>query len=598
MIYAYLFEAKSIQHYLFNSGKLKDVISASERLDRLVDDSPTSVLSRVLTTVNLSSDLHEQETELNSDGIYFLRCKGGAFYAYCHQEEPLQQLRSIWTLTLTQLFPSLVVTDALVSGDSLQTALDEGHAQLAADRNAPQVSFPIAPAIAERYNRTGNAAIPLSEFAIRATQESEAQDSSLDIETEKHRQAYQSFELRDNAALQDRFTPDDLKGQVYYPINFEKEFEFEGDKSALKRSQRDAIKNMALIHIDGNGLGLLLMALKEALPKNEADYRKGFRQFSTALNKATVAAAQIATQELYEQVESEGVTRDQLGRMTLPMRPVVLGGDDITLFCRADLALQYSRTFCEHFKDASKLALKELFDTYLKSSELLPFITASGGILYHKANHPFMHSHHLVEALCDKAKALTKRIYAEDKTQKVGPAALALYRVSNATQLGLGDITKQSLTHSINENDSITMGLQSYFVSDEECETEKGTRTTSLRSFQIIDELVALSNDKNTSVSMAKWRQMATHIALGDMEEARRIYHRSVGQCNNKEKIEKLTDVLSRLKPAEAQQELESPWYWFTQNGSSKQMATMINDLLIVDHYKRSEKSSNQGGEA
>lgn len=597
MIYAYLFEAKSIQHYLFNSGKLKDVISASERLDRLVDDSPTSVLSRVLTTANLSSDLHEQETELNRDGIYFLRCKGGAFYAYCHQETPLQQLRSIWTLTLGQLFPSLVVTDALVSGDSLQTALDEGHAQLAADRNAPQVSFPIAPAIAERYNRTGNAAVPLSKLAISATQENDAQDSSLDIETEKHRQAYQSFGLRDNAALQDRFTPDDLKGEVYYPINFEKEFEFEGDKSALERSQRDAIKDMALIHIDGNGLGLLLMALKEALPKNEADYRKGFRQFSTALNKSTVAAAQIATQELYEQVESEGVTRDKQGRMTLPMRPVVLGGDDITLFCRADLALQYSRTFCEHFKKASELALEELFDAYLSNSKLLPFITASGGILYHKANHPFMHSHHLVEALCDKAKALTKRIYAEDKTQKVGPAALALYRVSNATQLGLGDITKQSLTHSINENTSLTMGLQSYFVSNEKCETENGQHSTNSRSFHIMDELVELSNSKNAPVSMAKWRQMATHIALGDMEEARRIYHRSVEQCNDKAKIQKLTDALSTLKPTDDLNELESPWYWFTTNDSSKQMATMINDLLIVDHYMSGKKVAIQGGE-
>lgn len=37
--HCYLFEAKSIQSYLFRSGKLKEIISSSERLDFLVDDN-------------------------------------------------------------------------------------------------------------------------------------------------------------------------------------------------------------------------------------------------------------------------------------------------------------------------------------------------------------------------------------------------------------------------------------------------------------------------------------------------------------------------------------------------------------------------------
>lgn len=76
MYYCYLFEAKSIQAYLFQSNKLRDVISASERLDRLVDSSAESVLGMVLNTAKLSSDLFDVAPD-SPQSIYFLRCKGG-----------------------------------------------------------------------------------------------------------------------------------------------------------------------------------------------------------------------------------------------------------------------------------------------------------------------------------------------------------------------------------------------------------------------------------------------------------------------------------------------------------------------------------------
>ncbi|AXY00922.1 hypothetical protein D1115_06465 [Vibrio alfacsensis] len=577
MIYVYLFEAKSIQKFLFNSGKLKDVISASERLDRLIDTSKNSILAQVLHSARLESDLFDANMANQPGLIRFLRCKGGAFYAYCEQPEPLQKLRSLWTLTVSQLFPSLTVTDALEQAETLIQAMDKGHKALAASRNAPQLSFPIAPAIAERYSRTGNASVPLGDLAKRATHAQESQDDSLDFETEKHRQAYQSFDLRDAAALQDRFTPESHIGEIYYPIDFEKEFDFDGSKESLIKSKREAIKDMALIHIDGNGLGLLLMALKTELSADDVDnYRNGFRTFSEALNVATEKAAKQSTQELLETIKPE--TRDNKGRFTLPMRPVVLGGDDVTLFCRADLALQYSRTFCKHFKLESEQALKPLFEHFLpKSTDLLPYITASGGVLFHKASHPFMQSHHLVEALCDQAKTLTKSIYG---TGKVGPAALAMYRVSNATQLSFGEITETSSVHH-----RVEMGMQSYFV-EEEAEEQ-----THKRNFGLLGKLCALSMEKDAPVSIAKWRQMATHIALDDMEEAKRIYHRCIEQCKNEQAKAQLSELLKRFVPEESTQKSTAPWCWtvekenqYGEQESAQQ--TFINDLLIFAHYQ------------
>ena len=94
-MHVYLFEAKSIQAYIFKSGKLKDLIAASERLDRLVDDTAHSTLSHVLEAAQLKSNLLDSQAQVQGEVIGFTRCKGGAFYAFCHTAEPLQDRKSV-----------------------------------------------------------------------------------------------------------------------------------------------------------------------------------------------------------------------------------------------------------------------------------------------------------------------------------------------------------------------------------------------------------------------------------------------------------------------------------------------------------------------
>ncbi|MEF1175040.1 Cas10/Cmr2 second palm domain-containing protein, partial [Vibrio sinaloensis] len=446
----------------FQSGKLKDVISASERLDKLIDsglddngNTVSSVLSHVITAANLTSDIHVDysiETgPSEKTSLRFLRCKGGAFYCYSNEKQAVQRLRSLWTLTLNQLFPSLEYIDALTESDSLQDGIDKAFKYLAASRNKPQVKLPLALTIFERYQRTGKSAVPLSAQAMKAKHEKEDKDSSLDIDVEKHRQAYQTLEMRDNSSLQKKYTPPEIT--VDYPLNFDTQFPFQSEQKLkeLGAQQKEAIKDIALIHIDGNGMGLLLMALKEKLKVlGDEEYLKGFRTFSDALEKATVRAARTATLKLYETVRRE-LDENPQNRITLPMRPIVLGGDDVTLYCRADLALDYAKQFCKEFKKESQIALEPVFKSYFRESEshLHPYITASGGILYQKASHPFTQSHDLVELLALKAKKLTKSIYGTDDKTKVGPAALALYRISNATQTTLEDLIENAHIHTM-----------------------------------------------------------------------------------------------------------------------------------------------------
>lgn len=417
-MFTYLFEAKSIQSYLFRSGKLKDVISASERLDRLIDNHPTSVLAHVIEQCGLESDLLVPPSTQHDEQIHFVRCKGGAFYAWCHSKAPLLQLRSLWTLTVQQLFPGLTFCDALCEDASLQNALQLGHVALAAARNLPRPHYPLSTAPCIASPRTGLAAVPLSTAARReiAPQANES-EQHIDLDTELHRQCYRFLGLRDSLLLQKFSTNIDLPADLQFPLDTSAFY------NAHTEQTEDAdLRDLALIHIDGNGLGKQLRALRKALENQPDDvFSTAFRQFSDALAKATELAAAEATLWLYQtQLKKASVTY-------LAMRPLVLGGDDITLLCRADLALGYATRFCRAFRKYSAEQLKGLHTRYLKgSADLLPYLTASGGILYHKANHPFMLCHHLVEGLCSEAKTVTKA------TPTVLPASLSFYRISKA----------------------------------------------------------------------------------------------------------------------------------------------------------------------
>lgn len=567
MIYCYLFEAKSIQAYLFGSGKLRDVIAASERLDRFIDSDKESLLHHVLTQAQLDSDLLDEDCPDRDDLIRFLRCKGGAFYCYAKQKDPLLKLRSLWTLSIEQMFPSLQFTDALTHGEGLKDALDTAHQQLAASRNTPTIKLPIASAPSHRTALTGNAAVPLSSLAKQGSFVKEDK-LEADIDTELHRQAYQALDMRYAAALQGKFTPENGVDEFSYPIDLENDFLFGELSGEITKSQREAVKDIALIHIDGNGLGLLLMELKEALKDAAIDnYRKGFRLFSEALNKATISAAREATLFIYQQARYLNTREKGKTRMMIPLRPIVLGGDDITLLCRADLALEFSQIFCRAFKTESEKSLKPLFKNYLPKSKLKPYLTASGGILYHKAGHPFTHSHHLVEELCAHAKKLTKSPDAN------GQAALAFHRLSNAVYESFEQVVKRSLTLG-NQKQQIQIGRAAYFVD----ETSSKQLPFDLNK---LNNLVQFCTQKNSPVSISRWRQMATSIALGDFDEADRIYHRGRELANVDKDCQELDKLLDALTPADCKR---NNWFWTeTQTG---QPISIINDLLVAHHFQ------------
>ena len=136
--------------------------------------------------------------------------------------------------------------------------------------------------------------------------------------------------MRANAALQGRFTPTGAaEGRIAYRSTWKKT-----SSTPPETDAGEAERDIALILIDGNGLGLLLKKLKDVLQNKSTDEYRAFRQFSDALATATEAVKPLW---LDRRPPIPG-RRAMMPQGLPPLRPIVLGGDDVTVLCRADLA--------------------------------------------------------------------------------------------------------------------------------------------------------------------------------------------------------------------------------------------------------------------
>ena len=92
----------------------------------------------------------------------------------------------------------------------------------------------------------------------------------------------------------------------------------------------------------------------------------------------------------------------------IPIRPLILSGEDYNLICRADFAVEYVQAFLETFEDKTSF----LKDYHLKrkgEDKEIENLTACAGIAFVKSSFPFYYAYNLANGLCDFAKRQSER---------------------------------------------------------------------------------------------------------------------------------------------------------------------------------------------
>ncbi len=190
---------------------------------------------------------------------------------------------------------------------------------------------------------------------------------------------------------------------------------------------KDAKNWVAVIHADGNNLGKLLLNMAE---KIKVGYPAALKDFSERLNTSTIEAAKKAFQETFPP------TPEDIKKPAF--RPIIVGGDDLTVLIRADRAVQFTELFLKHFEEVTR----QQFSTFYTELNLIPDgLTACAGIAYIKSSYPFHYGANLAETLCKEAKKVAKRLSVNQT-----PSCLIFHKVHSSFVDNYDDMIRQELT--------------------------------------------------------------------------------------------------------------------------------------------------------
>jgi CRISPR/Cas system-associated protein Cas10 (large subunit of type III CRISPR-Cas system) len=218
---------------------------------------------------------------------------------------------------------------------------------------------------------------------------------------------------------------------------------------------------LAVIHADGNSLGKTIQKL---IRENGAD---SYRKFSINLEKSTVNAAAKAFESLKIDPNAD----------KYPIQPVVIGGDDLTVICRADLALKFTNAFLEYFEQ----------ETHDRIS--VGKLSACAGIAFIKEKYPFHYAIKLAEELCSEAKKQSKSIDKNDI-----PSSLIFHKVQSSFSNNYSEIKERVL---LAKESKINFKYGPYGIRND---------TTELTNINELFEINKILNkDKSPKSSIHKW---------------------------------------------------------------------------------------------
>ena len=416
-VFGLSFEIKAVQPAITEGGRLRDLVGASELVDWLCRPDPKGddLLAHVIAAVGVQ------------DKLSFARRAGAAFRVFSDDRDALLRLRALWTFVVESSLSGLEVVTAVVEGDSQAAVAEHLTRAGEAARAARPVLLPVVGPFVRRAPRTGRPAERHDKVARELVDRLTVQKRKV---TDKEEE-----EALDLQGLIRRFRPTAVEEGLMWPTTFEPE------PGQVVFPLPDNNTHVAVVHADGNGLGRILLELHkrlaaQALPPT--GYADAFFAFSQAISTATVAAASEAVGRVLVPAAQQG--------QIVPARPILLGGDDLTIIVRGDLAIPFTACFLASFARHTASALKTLREgtgplaTSLADMQL-ERLTAGAGIAFIKASQPF----HLGLDLADSLTEFAKRVAKSTPLQPV-PSVLAFHRVTTTLVDSYGALLERELS--------------------------------------------------------------------------------------------------------------------------------------------------------
>lgn len=204
------------------------------------------------------------------------------------------------------------------------------------------------------------------------------------------------------------------EGKLYPLIDGSANYDYPVDTDALCRVPGEN-SYIAVVHIDGNGMGAQVQKVLKQEKKYEAAVPT-LREKSKEISSIFENTYREMLKALLSYLKRQG--RDNEGNILMPLRPIVMDGDDFTFVCTAHLAIPLATGF-----------LTELIKGQEGSAEK---ISACAGIAFVHSHFPFYEAYSIAEEACSDAK---KKWYEEQKEESSERCFLD-FRILKGSEVG------------------------------------------------------------------------------------------------------------------------------------------------------------------
>lgn len=394
---AILFDTRSIQQYIFSGNKLKTNIGASFIVDRLFTDI---LIEKVLNQrgYNLDKYAWRDTDDIQMRSNPDLKCEvayiggGNALILLNATEDAESIVRDFTKLTMIT-YPGLKTGVAIgelplsdgVDGTEFQQKLGEMYTKLKQNQNrfSPRVTVPYigitvpcqldgaAADIWDEDKLSGEARL-VSAGIMAKLRKASLKESGRVTSPEEAQTASGSLMARFKSILGDDYA---------FPESLE------------DLGQIETENYVAVVHIDGNNMGV-----KFSQCSNLVERKKMSIEVAQVCQRSFGKLLQSIIEELPVQMNNSSfgfsISNDDSSKQKvyLPIRPLILGGDDVTFVCMGRMALAYAKRFI----------------TYMENDQEQP-IDCCGGIALIKTSYPFFRGYEMAEQLCEAAKKASRK---------------------------------------------------------------------------------------------------------------------------------------------------------------------------------------------
>ena len=367
---AILFDVQSIQKYIFANNKLKANVGASYIVDRLFEDVLCKdVIENIGVEVDTTSWLTRSDSITSlSKPVYVAYIGGGnALVLVDNEHESLvQDIVKKFTTQVLIKYPGLKVgatTGSItLDGTQFSTDLSQLYKQLKANQ------FTLNPIV--HPANTGLTTICDFSGDVADTVQSFGKDKRL-VAT-SFTSKFETFEAANTRLKKFLFNTEAIDWV------FPSELEDLGQNKSTEKS-KTGINDIAIVHIDGNNMGAHFRQCKTLEERSALSKRVAAKTLESfkALIEWIIAKYDILDEHL------------ELAENMLPIRPIIVGGDDITFICNARIAVQASHYLMQQLlSDANGMS-----------------ISSCAGIAVIPTSYPFFRGYEMAEQLCDSAKS-------------------------------------------------------------------------------------------------------------------------------------------------------------------------------------------------